>query len=273
MGPAPSSWDTLPRRLPARLWLATIACFLVVYYLMFSWVHIWADMRPCLAPLRDPLLALIPHDRRWLAVTGDGWVLVTLGVGLGGVIIHARLYGDHRPAIRWGIALTIMALMRSLTILLIPACNAQLAPGSMPLCRVPTVSLGPLAIPWHISASNDLVFSGHIAELVLLQLATRSWPRPLRAALWACTGIMAYALMATRGHYLWDILAALPCAWLADRLALAALGLPLDQQRSQGVLTNSLSNEMKRSEPWPAAPSNAVADRSATPRRRCHRSA
>ena len=273
MGSAQSSWDTLPRRLPARLWLATIACFLVVYYLMFSWVHIWADMRPCLAPLRDPLLALIPHDRRWLALTGYGWVLVTLGVGLGGVVIHARLYGDHRPAIRWGLALTIMAVMRSLTILLIPACNAQLAPGSVVLCSVPTVSLGPLAIPWHISASNDLVFSGHIAELVLLLLATRSWPRLLRAGLCALTAVMAYALMATRGHYLWDILAALPCAWLADRLALAALRLPLDQRRPQESLTNDLSNEMKRSEPWPAAPSNAVADQFATPRRRSRPSA
>lgn len=231
MGPGPSSRDTLPRRLPARLWLATIACFLVVYYLMFSWVHIWADMRPCLAPLRDPLLALIPHDRRWLALTGNGWAVVTLGVGLGGVIIHARGFGDHRPAIRWGIALTIMALMRSLTILLIPACRADLAPGTMPLCSVPTVQLGALAIPFHISASNDLVFSGHIAELVLLLLATRSWPRPLRAGLWLFTGVMAYALLATRGHSLWDILAALPCAWLADRLALAALQLPLVRDR------------------------------------------
>ena len=224
---APSSWDDLPRRLPARLWLATIACFLVVYYLMFSWVHIWADLRPCLAPLRDPVLARIPYDPRWFELTGRGWALVTLGVGLGGVVLHARRYGDHRPAIRWGIALTIMAVLRSLTILLIPACRADLAPGTMPLCSVPMVHLGPLAIPWHISASNDLVFSGHIAELVLLLLATRSWPRPLRAGLWLFTAVMAYALMATRGHYFWDILAALPCAWLADRLALAALRLPL----------------------------------------------
>ncbi|MCC6997845.1 MAG: hypothetical protein IT370_24735 [Deltaproteobacteria bacterium] len=231
MPAAPTSWDDLPRRLPARLWLATVACFLVIYYLMFSWVHIWADMRPCLAPLRDPVLALIPRDPRWFAVTGPVWALVTLGVGLGGVLIHAGAHGDHRPAIRWGLALTIMAVMRSLTILLIPACRADMAPGTIALCSVPTVHLGALAIPFHLSASNDLVFSGHVAELVLLLMATRSWPRPLRAGLWAFTGLQAYALMATRGHYLWDILAAVPCAWLADQLALTALRLPLARNR------------------------------------------
>jgi hypothetical protein len=70
-------------------------------------------------------------------------------------------------------------------------------------------------------ASNDLLFSGHICELVLLIRATRSWPRAGRAVLWTYQILQIYGLLSGRGHYTVDIILAFPIAIFADHASFA----------------------------------------------------
>lgn len=211
----------LPRRIRARVWLLTLFAVVAVYFFMWSVIHVAADIRPCLGQLDDPLHHLVPLDPRWAAVSHELYVVVVLSTIA--VMFAVAALGDHRPVVRWGMALAIVAVLRSTTIWLVPLCQVGVEAGTSHLAELPWVEVGPLRVLWRAFATNDLLFSGHMAECILALRATRSWPRGLRAAMWVFLVAQAYALLATRGHYSVDLLVAVPMAYLADRVALGTL--------------------------------------------------
>ncbi len=210
-------WAPLPPRLPARVWAMAVASFLAVYLFTFTVVHVIADTRPCQLRLDDPFFAILPHDPRWLFVTVDLYTVITL-VAMAAVFTQAFL-GDHRPVIRWGLGLAICGAFRACTILLVPLCRYTREPGTAALAEIPTLDLWLFEIPWRMFASNDLLFSGHVCEFVLLIRATRSWPSWARAILWLFQVLQIVGLLLGRGHYTVDILIAFPIAIAADHLS------------------------------------------------------
>lgn len=212
-----------------RAWVFTVVAFFAAYIFMFGFAHVRADTRPCVAQLPDPLYPLIDRDNRWYFVSHTVYYWFT---ALGSLALIWRAYrGDHRPLARFGAALALQAVFRSTTILLLPLCKATVAPGQIPLAQTPTLDLGFAQIPWLMWATNDLVFSGHVGEFLLMWWVTRHWPRPARAALLIFQVLQAYALVATRGHYTIDVLLAIPCAFLALAVADALLRLLSRPQR------------------------------------------
>jgi hypothetical protein len=207
----------LPRRIHGRVWILAFFAFVAVYTFMWSVVHVIADRRRCMGHLADPLHHLVPLDMRFSVVTRDLYVVVTLAV-LAAMLVTAALV-DHRPIIRFALALAVVGLLRSATILLVPLCRVGVEAGTAWLAEAPRIDLGPLAFMWRPFASNDLLFSGHMAESILAIRATRSWPRPVRAFLWLFLLLQGHAMLATRGHYTVDILVAIPMACTADRVS------------------------------------------------------
>jgi hypothetical protein len=213
----------VPPRARWFVWLLGITAFAVCYGFMWSVVHPYVDTRACLMQPPDPLFDIIPYNRAWYYVTHDVYEVIT-AVAL--LLLCAQAWsGEHRPLLRWGIALSAQAVLRSTTMVLLPLCRATVAPGTVAIQEVPQLDLGIVSIPWRVWATNDLVFSGHVGEFLLLFWATRSWPRPLRAFLIVFQLVQAYALIATRGHYTVDVLLAVPCALLADRTAVKVLAV------------------------------------------------
>ena len=211
----------LPARLPLRVWVLASIAFVSVYLLMWSVVHVHVDMRPCLLQLPDPLFAIVPKNHRWALVTHDVYEVLTIGSV--GVLVYQAIRGDHRGLVRFGAGLAVQAMLRCATLMLLPLCRANLTAGSIALKKVPTLQLGPIELPWRVWATNDLVFSGHVGEFLLLYWATRSWPPAARAVLIVFQILQVYALLATRGHYTIDILLALPCAYFANGIVTACL--------------------------------------------------
>jgi hypothetical protein len=218
-------WDDdgnrLRPRLPLAAWLFAFFAFFAAHIYMFSYAHVVADTRACGFRIDDPLYHLIPLDRRFFLVTQQ---LYVLALSLTGAALLVQAFrGDHRPAVRVFLGLGIVAVIRSTTILLLPLCRANVEPGTIALLEVPYLDLGLFRIPWRPFARNDLFFSGHVAEMVILLRATRNWPRPARILLWVWQLTQAYALLAVRGHYTIDILMAVPYAAFADVFAVRLL--------------------------------------------------
>jgi hypothetical protein len=211
----------LPSRLPLRVWLVAIALFTGAYGFMWSVVHVRADTEPCLTRLVDPLFGVISYNRAWYYVTHDVYEVVTVLVVI--ALFLQALRGEHRPLVRWGTGLAIQALLRSTTISLLPICRHNIEPGTIALDKIPMLDLGFVQIPWRVWASNDLIFSGHVGEFLLLFWATRTWPKSVRWGLVVFQVFQAYGLIATRGHYTIDILLAVPCAFFADSIAVELL--------------------------------------------------
>jgi hypothetical protein len=222
-----SGWSAnlshVPRRVPWFVWLFGASAFIVCYGVMWSVVHPYVDLRPCLMQPPDPLFDVIPYSRAWYWVTHDVYELITIGAVC--LLLGQAWTGEHRPLVRFGIALATQAVLRSTTMVLLPLCRATVTPGTAAIEQVPYLDLGIVSIPWRVWATNDLVFSGHVGEFLLLFWATRSWPRPIRVFLVVFQLVQAYALIATRGHYTVDVLLAVPCALLADRTAVTALSV------------------------------------------------
>jgi hypothetical protein len=212
----------MPRRMPLPVWLIAIFAFLTVHVFMWSVVHVHADSRPCLTQLPDPLYTIVPFDPRWYFVSHQIYSTLTVLALVG--LVYSALRGDERSLLRWGMALTLQAAIRSVTVTLLPICRMGVEAGTIPLRHVPTVGFGTFRIPWHAWAVNDLVFSGHVGEFLLLFWATRDWPRPVRSGLVVFQLAQAYALIATRGHYTIDMFLAVPCAYFADSVAVKILG-------------------------------------------------
>jgi hypothetical protein len=226
-------WDPaelLPAKLPLRVWILSSVAFVSAYLFLWSYVHIQADIRPCELTLKDPLFRWIPHDRRWFFVSHEVYEVFT--VCAVGALLYRAIRGDHRPLVRFGAALSVQGLLRATTIMLLPLCRANLKPGDIAIDRIPTVDLGLFELPWRMWATNDLVFSGHVGEFLLLTWVTRDWPRPVRVLLIVFQLLQAYALIATRGHYTIDIILAVPCAFLANAVAVRVLLFLCGRERS-----------------------------------------
>jgi PAP2 superfamily protein len=212
----------LPQRFSARIWTAVVLGFVLAYGFLFTVVHPYVDTRTCVAQLPDPLFALLRYDARWFRVSHELFYAVTAAslVALG--LQVAR--GEHRPLLRFGLGISLQAPLRALTMALLPLCRATCPPGTAARATVPMMDLGFVKFPWLTWATNDLVFSGHVAEFLILYLAVRAfWPRSALLALIVFQVLEALALIITRGHYTIDIVIAIPFALLADRMAVALL--------------------------------------------------
>lgn len=226
----------LPRRFSTKVWFLAAITFLSSYGFMWSYVHVVADTRPCGLRLDDPLFALIPYDGDWYLISKHLYKALTVGA-LGLLAWHAWR-GDQRPLVRWGVALSFQAMLRSVCILLLPLCRSPRPPGDIVLKTVPTIDLGFVEIPWRMHAVNDLVFSGHVGEFLLLTWATRGFPRSFRVALILFQILQVFALIGTRGHYTIDIFLAVPCAFFADAVAVRVLYW-LSRDAKRQALTSS----------------------------------
>jgi hypothetical protein len=212
----------LPARLPTRVWVAIVVGFVAAYGFLFTVIHPLVDTRICVAQLPDPLFALIPFNHHWYRVSHDLFYLVT-AVSLV-LLVRQAVAGEQRPLARFAAGISLQALLRSITLVLVPLCRATVAPGHAALDSVPTIDLGFAHLPWRSWATNDLVFSGHVGEFMILSFAVRPfWPRWGRVSLGLFQLLQAVALVATRGHYTIDIVIAVPFAFFADRVTVAAL--------------------------------------------------
>jgi hypothetical protein len=216
----------LPLRFSGTTWAISVGFVALAYLFLFTVVHPFVDTRVCVSQIPDPLFALIPYNPIWYRVSHELFYIVTV-VGLAGLALTAAR-GDHRPFLRFGVGIGFQALFRSLTMSLLPLCKVTVAAGQRALESAPTIALGPLRIPWRAWATNDLVFSGHVAEFLILYLAIRSsWPRSARWGLVGFQVLQAIALISTRGHYTVDLVIAVPFAFLADRVAVWLLAMPV----------------------------------------------
>jgi hypothetical protein len=241
----------LPARFPAWIWGVVIASFVVAYGFLFSVVHPYVDTRPCVAQLPDPLFALLPYDPRWYRVSHELFYVVTAVVMAALLAQAAR--GEHRPIIRFAFGISLQAPLRALTMVLLPLCRATVLAGHAARTTVPTLNLGFAHIPWLTWATNDLVFSGHVAEFLILTLAVRAfWPRAAVGALLVFQVLEALALIITRGHYTADVVIAVPFALFADRLSVATLrrlARPRERQRVGKTLPRESPITTSPSEP------------------------
>ncbi len=208
----------LPAHLPWPVWGLALTSFVAAYLWVFCMVHVHADTTACRLRLDDPLYAVISEDLWWGFITHALYETLTVA-SVAAMFLQAAL-GDHRPIVRFGMGLSIMALLRGTCILLVPLCRITAEPGKAFLTSVPMLDLGFVSIPWRMWAANDMLFSGHVGEFFLLLRVTRSWPRAARAGILVFSVLQIYGLLATRGHYTIDIILAFPCAYFADRMAI-----------------------------------------------------
>jgi hypothetical protein len=214
----------LPPRFRREVWATVLVGFALAYGFLFTVVHPYVDTRICVAQLPDPLFSLLAYDPRWYRVSHELFYVVTAAV-LVGLFAQASRGGDQRPLVRFGLGISLQAVMRSVTMALLPLCRATVTPGHAARAMVPTLNLGLVRLPWLPWATNDLMFSGHVCEFLILYLAVRTtWPRFALWGLAAFQVLEALALVITRGHYTIDIVIAVPFAFLADRTATAVLG-------------------------------------------------
>jgi hypothetical protein len=253
----------LPARLSWRVWALATVLFVTSYFVMWSVVHVYIDLRPCEFRPDDPLFRLVPRDGRWRWVTHDLYTWLTVGAVC--ALVARSIRGDHRPLVLFGTALGFQAILRSSTLLLLPLCRINVAPGSSAITSVPLLDLGWFAIPWRVWATNDLVFSGHVGEFLLLYWTAQHWPPNVRRGLVVFQLVQIYGLLATRGHYTIDILLAVPCALFEFRAALWTLqrvtkALPAIPRRANPSLEplavdeNTLANLERPAARSPGAP-------------------
>lgn len=258
--PAPTDAAGVPMRLPPWVWVAIAVGFAIAYGIMFTVVHVAADTRPCVAQLPDPLFGMIRYDPRWFYFSHQVYYVFTFG-GLGALFYGAIRHGNHAPLGRFAAGLSIQAALRCATVILLPICRATVAPGTIVLAEVPTLDLYFFQVPWRLWAVNDLIFSGHVGEFLLMFWATRHWPRWSRVSLVVFQVLQAYALLATRGHYLIDILLAIPCAYMADGVSVWLLSHVGRRARARAVATTTVELPAPGAPPFAAAAAAAGGER------------
>ena len=212
----------LATRYPWYIWVLIISSFAVIHYILWGFVHNWVDLRVCVGFSPDPLLKIIPYDERWTFVTRDLYVAVLLIAMV--TVFYQGFRGVHLPALRWGLALTFMSVLRMGTLVLIPLCRPTVQPfGPPPLSQMAMVNLHFFSVPWHLFAFNDVVYSGHSAAFITLLLATNTWPNVVRWGVGIFLALMIYGMLAMRDHYTVDILLAFPCSYFSDMIAVSIL--------------------------------------------------
>ena len=161
----------------------------------------WVERRTAVAPLADPVLALLPpRDLTWLTFS---LIYAGLIVGL------ARLLTRPRALVTGVQAYVVLLLLRMLAMYLTPLAAP---PGMLPL-RDPFAE-------FFTSTSlltKDLFFSGHTSTMFLLFLAVPG--REAKALFLFCTVTVGSALLWQHVHYAADVLAAPPFAYLAFHIA------------------------------------------------------
>ncbi len=227
----------LPLRLPYSTWVIVFLSFMAVYFFIFSVVHPLADTRICRMQLDDPLYPFVTFNRGWHFVTMTCYVVITLTAGA--ALLGQAYLGDHRPVLRWVTGLTLQGMLRSATIMLVPFCKATVTPGTTALPVMPTTTFCGVTFPWRPFATNDLLFSGHVGEFILLMRVTRSWPPAVRAFLWGYQILQIYGLLATRAHYTIDMIVAVPCAYFVDRVGVRLLAWMARAPRTSATLARS----------------------------------
>jgi hypothetical protein len=107
-------------------------------------------------------------------------------------------------------AYTIMQILRGTLLLIVPL---EPSPDIIPLGD-PFLKL-----TFYNGRPNlkDLFFSGHVATILIIGFFTRS--QKLRIAVFSAAIITAALLVQQRVHYIADVLAALPAAWISVRLS------------------------------------------------------
>ena len=216
--------DRLPRRFPITVWVTVATVMVLVYVVLWGFVHIYVDTRICLTTLPDPLFAILPEDQRWTLFTHEIFSAATfITVAAAGV---QAWQSDHRPLLRFAGAMTVQAALRSVTLLLTPICHPSVAPGHAALTSFPSHHVFGFTFSWRPWATNDLMFSGHVGQMLLFSLAVNgTWPRTARLALVAFQLADVVALASCREHYTIDMIVAVPCAFFADRVACALLAM------------------------------------------------
>jgi hypothetical protein len=184
-----------------RLLVLAVGLLLVLAALLprfFAWVQ----ARPG-SLLPDPVLAHLPaHD-----VSGVAFSVIYLGIGLGVITLAARPLWLVRAL--W--AYLLLHIFRCLTLFLLPL----EPPTGLIVLRDPLVERFFYAAPSPIT--KDLFFSGHTATLLLLALAVGpGWQRQILAA---GTVLIGSLVLVQHAHYTYDVLAAVPFALLAYKLA------------------------------------------------------
>lgn len=108
------------------------------------------------------------------------------------------------------IAYTIMQYLRGTFLLIVPL---EPSPDIIPL-EDPFLKL-----TFYNGRPNlkDLFFSGHVATILIIGFLTRS--QKLRIAVFSAAIITSALLVQQRVHYIADVLAALPAAWISVRLS------------------------------------------------------
>lgn len=108
------------------------------------------------------------------------------------------------------IAYTIMQILRGVFLLIVPL---EPAPEIVPL-QDPF-----LKFTFYNGRPNlkDLFFSGHVATILIIAFFTRS--RNIRIAVMIAAITTAALLVQQRVHYIVDVLAALPAAWISVKLS------------------------------------------------------
>lgn len=108
------------------------------------------------------------------------------------------------------IAYTIMQILRGLFLLIVPLDPApEIIPLEDPFLKLTFYNGRPNL--------KDLFFSGHVATILIIALFTRS-PK-IRTAVLIAAIITAALLVQQRVHYITDVLAALPAAWISVKLS------------------------------------------------------
>jgi hypothetical protein len=212
----------LEQRYRWPVWVAILSLFVVVHYTLFGFVHNYVDLRVCIGYSPDPLLKVIPFDMRWIIVSRDFYLWITLIVSA--VFIVQSFRGTHSGALRFALALCFMTSMRMACLISIPLCRPTVqALAPPPLASPQMLNLHFFSVPWRVFALNDLVYSGHTALFLLMLLSSRTWAPLVRIGIGVFLAFMIYSLLATRDHYSIDILLAFPAAFFANFLAVSIL--------------------------------------------------
>lgn len=205
-----SSWRMALAKPRFVVVLAMVLCAGTCVALILPSFFQWIAAKPGMM-LRDPVLASFgPTDVS----------TVTFAVLYGALILGVASVVKQPWHLLQGLcAYVLMLLLRMITMSLL---TLEPPPGIIPLIDPFTQAFYPGAEPF----LKDLFFSGHTATLMLVTLLAED--RRVKWVVGACTAAIGGLVMLQHVHWTVDVLAAVPAAWCAWKLAevlLRRLGL------------------------------------------------